>query len=153
MFTYIPFSLVILALLSAWSNYWLSAIQANLLFCRLASRRNPPIPATWLVPRVCGFLLSCLPTRQESLATSLTSLFVVCEWAKTQKKKNKNVIHQPRLVCFGRNCPVEYCPQLGRGAQAKKHLVSFLSLKEIVGKYGLRDSELKIYQMATKLGG
>ena len=57
------------------------------------------------------------------------------------------------MVCFGRNCAVEYCPQLGGGAQAKKHLVSFLSLKEIVGKYGLCDSELKIYQMATKLAG
>ena len=57
------------------------------------------------------------------------------------------------MVCFGRNSAVEYCPQLGGGAQAKKHLVSFLSLKEIVGKYGLCDSELKIYQMATKLAG
>ena len=36
---------------------------------------------------------------------------------------------------------------------SKKHLVSFLSLKEIVGKYGLRDSKLKIHQMTTKLGG
>ena len=53
-----------------------------LFFSKLASRRNPPNPAIWLVPKAGGFSRSCRLTRSESLAASFTSLFVVCEWAK-----------------------------------------------------------------------
>ena len=71
---------------------WLSVV-INLLigmsdigfyfFCKPASGRNPPNPAIWLVPGAGGILQSCPLTRAESLAGSFTSLFVVCEWAKT----------------------------------------------------------------------
>ena len=52
------------------------------IFSKLASGRNHPNPAIWLVPRAGSFLRSCPLTRAESLAASFTSLFVVCEWAK-----------------------------------------------------------------------
>ena len=35
----------------------------------------------------------------------------------------------------------------------KKHLVSFLGLKELSLKYGLREFEIKIYHMLPKAGG
>ena len=46
-------------------------------FFKLASGRNPPNSAIWLVQRAGGFLRSCPLTRAESLAASFTSLFVV----------------------------------------------------------------------------
>ena len=49
------------------------------IFSELASGRNPPDPAIWLVPRPGSFLRSCPLTRAKSLAGSFTSLFVVCE--------------------------------------------------------------------------
>ena len=52
------------------------------IFSELASGRNPPNPAIWLVPRAGSFLRSCPLTRAESLAALFTSLFVICEWAK-----------------------------------------------------------------------
>ena len=55
---------------------------AHLFFSKLASGRNPPNLAIWLVPRAGSFLRSCPLTRAESLAALFTSLFVVCEWAK-----------------------------------------------------------------------
>ena len=48
-----------------------------IFFSKLASGRNPPNPAIWLVPRAGSFLRSCPLTRAESLAASFTSLFVV----------------------------------------------------------------------------
>ena len=39
-------------------------------FFKLASRRNPPNSAIWLVPRAGGFSRSCPLTRPESLAAS-----------------------------------------------------------------------------------
>ena len=35
----------------------------------------------------------------------------------------------------------------------KKHLVSFLGLKELASKYGLGDFDIKVYRMAPKPGG
>ena len=53
------------------------------IFSKLASGRNPRNEKIWLVPRAGGILRSCPITRAESLAASFTSLFVVCEEAKT----------------------------------------------------------------------
>ena len=35
----------------------------------------------------------------------------------------------------------------------KKHLIRFLSLKELIIKYGLGDFDIKLYRMAPKPGG
>jgi len=35
----------------------------------------------------------------------------------------------------------------------KKHLVSFLGLKELASKYGLADFDIKVYRMVPKPGG
>ena len=43
-----------------------------LFFSKLASGRNPPNPAIWLVPRAGGILQSCPLTQEESLAASVT---------------------------------------------------------------------------------
>ena len=45
-------------------------IIITIIFSKLASRRNPPNPAIWLVPRAGGFLRFCPLTRGESLAAS-----------------------------------------------------------------------------------
>ena len=58
-------------------SYWFFILS------KLASRRNHPNPGMWLVLRAGRILRSCALTRAESLAASFTSLFVVCEWAKT----------------------------------------------------------------------
>ena len=66
------------SLLRSHSNGDIFTCEDNLLFfSKLASGRNPPNPAIWLVPRAGGILRSCPLTRAESLAASFTSLFVV----------------------------------------------------------------------------
>ena len=86
--------LIMLLLLLAWlfsidyCFYHLVLISfkqyTTLFFSKLASGRNPPNPAIWLVPRAGGGILrSCPLARAQSLAASFASLFVVCEWAKT----------------------------------------------------------------------
>ena len=62
--------------------FWMNNNADVLFFSKLASGRNSPNPAIWLVPGAGGFLRSCPLTRAESLAALFTSLFVVCEWAK-----------------------------------------------------------------------
>ena len=73
------------------------------------SGRNPPNPAIWLVPRAGGILRSCPLTRAESLAALLTSLFVVCEWAKTVIFTMTLAIHcaRPRMEANCR-CDVSF---------------------------------------------
>ena len=68
---------------SKFNEYTCYTSKYFILFSsKLASGRNPPNPAIWLVPRAGSFLRSCPLTRAESLAALFTSLFVVCEWAK-----------------------------------------------------------------------
>ena len=56
------------------------AASPHCFFPKLESGRNPPNPATWLVPRAGGILRSSPLTPAESLAASFTSLFVCCLW-------------------------------------------------------------------------
>ena len=57
--------------------------EANIayyFFSKLASGRNPPNPAVWLVPKAGSFLRSCPLTRAESLTALFTSLLLCCLW-------------------------------------------------------------------------
>ena len=45
------------------------------------------------------------------------------------------------------------CDELETVQSLKKHLVSFLGLKELAMKFGLGDFDLKLYRMAPKQGG
>ena len=57
-------------------------------------------------------------------------------------------------TAFGRHgsrIPIRF--DLNTVQALKKHLVSYLDLKELSLKYGLREFEIKIYHMLPKAGG
>ena len=113
-------------------NMSLKEIYIFLFFSKLASLRNPPIPAMWLVPRAGGFLRSCPLTRAELFIHK----FVCCLWMS--KNRHFQTIFLSKLTLLGKSefyysvkkseWRIKQVSQENRQSKAKQWLCKYYNL-------------------------